>query len=217
VKKKQFSRGRNRPLVFSQALSLLDLATLSGWMKSRAFDPSVASGVAVRCSRGLPAVISCRPRRGNRPFPTTFWLTCPWLVYLCGRLESEGAVEVLEREARSDPSPWISYHLRAARLRILSIPPVQRRFLSRFRKGEWGSLARGGVGGIRYQRGGGVKCLHLQVAAWLAAGFHPAGELLDRMVRPLECESPSRWGCPLYCKKERLSCGRGVFPGQRLR
>ncbi|MDI9369637.1 MAG: DUF501 domain-containing protein [Synergistota bacterium] len=195
MKEKRFSRGRIRPLFFSRPLSSKDLAMLASWMKARAFDPAVASGVAVRCSRGNPAVITCRSIRDNKPFPTAFWLTCPWLVHLCGRLESEGAIELLERDVKSNQPSWVSYHMRAARLRILSISPMERRFLHRFRKGEWRSLSLGGVGGIRYQGGGGAKCLHLQVAYWLAVGFHPAEELLERMVRPLECEAPSKWGC----------------------
>jgi hypothetical protein len=45
----------------------------------------------------------------------------------------------------------------------------------------------GGVGGIaRYSRGA-VKCVHLQMASYLGAGNHPAGDWLDRHTGSWEC------------------------------
>jgi hypothetical protein len=60
---------------------------------------------------GVPQVIACSPLRDGKPFPTTFWLTCPHLVRLCGVLESEGAVTELERTRLEQPVPWTEYNL----------------------------------------------------------------------------------------------------------
>lgn len=192
-----FSRGRIRPLLFAEPLSGADDALLLKQMKGRVFDPSLVSAIARRCSKGFPAVIQCTPLKGATPFPTSFWLTCPWLVRLCGKRESEGAIGILEEALKRDRSSWTEFHCHAARLRILSLPAAQRRFLRRYRPRTWRSLAHGGVGGIEYLRcgGGGVKCLHLQVASWLALGAHPAGDILERLLSPLECGASSRRGC----------------------
>jgi hypothetical protein len=190
-----YARGRKRPLLHGRRLAARDARALAGQTSGRRFDASIVSDVAVRCSHGFPAVVTCAPLRGDRPFPTTFWLTCPWLNRLCGALESSGGVESLRIAAAGNRGSWADYNLLAARIRIMSLPPAHRRFLSRHRPAMWGSLARGGVGGIRSSCGGGVKCMHLQVAYWLALGGHPADSLLERAVRPLECRSPSEWGC----------------------
>ena len=45
--------------------------------------------VAVRCVHGLPAVTEQAPFCADgTPFPTTYYLTCPWLVAAIARLEA---------------------------------------------------------------------------------------------------------------------------------
>jgi len=191
-----FTRGRIRPLLHAESLSARDNALLAQQMKDRSFDPSAVQAVARRCSKGFPSVVRCAPFKGGMPFPTSFWLTCPYLVRLCGERESEGAVGILENAMKNNAREWTVFHLHAARMRILDLPPSQAKFLCRYRKRTWRSLARGGAGGIEYRRrGGGAKCLHLQVAYWLALGVHPARAVLERMMYPLECDVPSKWGC----------------------
>ena len=41
----------------------------------------------------------------------------------------------------------------------------------------------------------GVKCLHLQVAAWLALGMHPAGDWLEEQVGGGACGESERRRC----------------------
>lgn len=190
-----FSRGRIRPLLFGEPLNGRDRSVLLRQMKGRVFDPSLVSAVVRCCPKGFPAVIQCAPLKKGKPFPTSFWLTCPWLVRLCGMRESEGAVSVLEETLKMNRAQWTAYHCDAARIRILSLTPAERRFLQRFRAKTWRALSKGGVGGIDYRRGGGVKCLHLQVASWLAVGRHPAKELLQRMMLPRVCDASSKWEC----------------------
>ncbi len=50
--------------------------------------------VAVRCPYGFPAVTEQAPfGTDGEPFPTTYYLTCPWLVAAIARLEAAGGVE----------------------------------------------------------------------------------------------------------------------------
>ena len=51
------------------------------------------SRVAVRCPHGYPAVTEQASHTDDgTPFPTTFWLTCPWLAAAISRLEAAGGV-----------------------------------------------------------------------------------------------------------------------------
>jgi hypothetical protein len=60
--------------------------------------------VAVRCPHGFPAVSEQAPfGPDGKPFPTTYYLTCPWLVAAVSRLEAAGGVERWSRAAAEDP------------------------------------------------------------------------------------------------------------------
>jgi len=197
----KLSGGRIRPRSFFEPSGPRDLIAVSLQMKGRRFDRAVVAGIARRCIFGVPQVIACSPLRDGKPFPTTFWLTCPHLVRLCGVLESEGAVTELERTRLEQPVPWTEYNLFHARLRLLMVRPASARFLRKHRGGVWSTLSRGGTGGIDYlsPSGGGVKCLHLQAASWLALGFHPAGEYLRKALDPLYCPAPEVSVCVRRC------------------
>jgi uncharacterized protein len=60
--------------------------------------------VAVRCPYGFPAVTEQAPfGPDGEPFPTTYYLTCPWLVAGLARVEAGGGVERWSRAAVEDP------------------------------------------------------------------------------------------------------------------
>jgi uncharacterized protein len=127
--------------------------------------PRAFRRVAVRCPYGRPAVSEQRPYDENgRPFPTTFWLTCPHVVASVSRLEAAGGVERWTAAAAADPSLAASLegaHREQRRLR----PELDV-----------------GIGGARADAGG-LKCLHAHVAFALA---RPGYELGTRIVRELE-------------------------------
>lgn len=61
--------------------------------------------VALRCPYGYPAVTEQSPYGDDgTPFPTTYYLTCPWLVAGIARLEAAGGVERWSRAAAADPA-----------------------------------------------------------------------------------------------------------------
>jgi uncharacterized protein len=125
--------------------------------------------VAVRCAYGFPAVTEQEPYGDDgRPFPTTYYLTCPWLVSAVSRLEAGGGVRRFAELAASDPELAGSLERADAEQRRIR-PELEV-----------------GIGGSR--RKGALKCLHAHAAFALA---RPGYELGERIL----AEAGERW-CP---------------------
>lgn len=195
--KRTYQGGRRRSPYFFHGLGPGEMRTLTRQMRGRKFDPSVVAAVGCYCRHGFPSVAVCRPLRKGKPFPTTFWLTCPHLVKLCGAAESEGKVTEMEQWLAKVPRDWMEYNLLHGKLRLLMLSPAASGIIRRLGGPFWESLRRGGVGGIKYlsSRSGGVKCLHLQTASWLALGVHPGEDYLKKIISPLACPDPASEGC----------------------
>jgi len=133
-------------------------------------EPRAFRRVAVRCPFGRPAVTeqSAYDSAGE-PFPTTFWLTCPFLVAAVSRLEAAGGVERWTKAAAADPALGAS--LRAAN-------DEQRRLRPEIDAGVGGGT-----------RAGSLKCLHAHVAFALA---RPGYELGERMLADIDPLWPDR-------------------------
>jgi hypothetical protein len=164
-------------------------------MRGRKSGAARVLGTAARCRFGFPRVIVCAPLQGvNAPFPTSFWLTCPWLTRAAGELESSGGVRDLERWIEFHaPREWVPFNILHQRLRLALLPEPTLRFLRRFRPQILKSL-RGGVGGVRFdaarpreEKRIHVKCLHLQTASWLALHRHPGALWLAGHGAGLDC------------------------------
>ena len=170
-----------------------DAAVLAVQNKGRAFGEADVLAVARRCRFGFPqAVVSAPLSRGMKPFPTLFWLTCPFLKRRCGELESMQKIAELEKLFASMPEDIARYHADYAALRLSLIPDGAKRALEREYPAMFAVLAESGVGGINYSGGCcAPKCLHLQTAAWLGMGAHPAAAWLEAEIGPLECASGS--------------------------
>jgi len=133
--------------------------------------PRAFRGVALRCPFGRPAVTEQAPfDDAGHPFPTQFWVTCPYLVAAISRLEAAGGVERWSRAAADDPE--LAASLAAAQ-------DAQRRERPELDAGIGGST-----------RAGSLKCLHAHAAFALA---RPGYELGDRIL----AELPSLW--PVSC------------------
>jgi hypothetical protein len=125
--------------------------------------------VAARCAHGFPAVTEQAPFvAGGEPFPTTFYLTCPWLVSGIARLEADGGVARFSRAAASDPELGRS---------LAEADAEQRRMRPELDVGIAGTRARENL-----------KCLHAHAAFALA---RPGYELGERIL----AEAGERW-CP---------------------
>lgn len=135
--------------------------------------PRAFAGVVRRCPFGRPAVTEQLPvDEDGRPFPTTYWLTCPHLVAAVSRLEASGGVERWSEAVRSDPML----------ARSLADATAEQRRLRR--------ASGGGIGGAT--RTGSLKCLHAHAAFALA---RPGYELGDRIL----AQVPQLWPDDVCC------------------
>ncbi len=129
--------------------------------------PRAFKRVAVRCPFGRPAVTEQEPFGGDgRPFPTQFYVTCPFLVAAISRLEAAGGVERWTRAVEADAVLGRS---------LDEANKEQRRLRPELDAGIGGST-----------RTGTLKCLHAHAAFALA---RPGYELGDRIV----AELPALW------------------------
>ncbi len=142
--------------------------------------PVFLSGVKL-CRFGHVQVQICRPW-GKKLFPTSFWLVCPYLVKLAGKIESSGGVHELEKYIISNGliHEWRRYNIVHQSIRLKLGGINENSFMRRYRRKIFRDVMRGGVGGIHVGVGVNVKCLHLQTASLLGLGvkMHPAGEWL---------------------------------------
>jgi hypothetical protein len=119
--------------------------------------PRAFRAVAVRCPYGRPAVTEQAPFDENgRPFPTQFYVTCPFLVAQISRLEAAGGVEKWTRAAGE--SPQLRESLARAQLEQRELRPE----------------VAAGIGGST--RAGSLKCLHAHTAFALARPGYVLGE-----------------------------------------
>jgi uncharacterized protein len=129
--------------------------------------PRAFRGVVVRCPFGRPAVTEQEPYDENgEPFPTSYWLTCPYLVAAVSRLEAAGGVERWTQRAAADGGLGASLERAHGEQRELR-PELDL-----------------GVGGAR-PGAGSLKCLHAHVAFALARPGYELGEQIVAELDPL--------------------------------
>ncbi len=129
-------------------------------------EPSGAFTVVVRDRSGDPVVIKNSPFLfDGTPMPTRYWLVGAREREAVGRLESSGAVRLLE--SQFDPAVIEETHARYASERDAAIDP-----------GHSGPRPTGGVGGTRR----GLKCLHAHLAWYLAGGEDLVGRHVARLL-----------------------------------
>jgi hypothetical protein len=124
--------------------------------------------VALRCRHGFPAVTEQEPFGADgAPFPTTYYLTCPWLVAAISRLEAAGGVERYTAAVATDP---------ALRRSLEDADAEQRRIRPELPVGIAGSRSPGNL-----------KCLHAHAAFALARPGYEVGERIVAEVDELWC------------------------------
>ncbi|WP_307845703.1 DUF501 domain-containing protein [Saccharomonospora sp. NB11] len=143
--------------------------------------PRALRAVAARCPSGHPAVVQTNPRlEDGTPFPTLYYLTCPTLSSMVGRLEASGIMR--EMTARLADDPELAETYRKAHESYLAqrdaIEPLGHQVTA---------------GGMPTR----VKCLHVHLAHTLACGpgVNPFGDETLRLLRedgwPLgDCAQP---------------------------
>ena len=142
-------------------------------------EPRALRRVAVRCAFGLPAVTEQDPYdSAARPFPTTYYLTCPHLVAALARIEAAGGVERWGQAVAEEAELARSLELATEEQRRV------RRELAGKRRGKDGgeSLGLGIAGSHNPSR---LKCLHAHSAFALARPGYVLGERILAEVDPL--------------------------------
>lgn len=194
--------------------------------------PQGILAVAARCRFGRPSVVVTAPvipgpRAQVRPFPTTFWLTCPYLVEAVSRLESAGWIARISQEIKAQPASLEQLreaHRGAARLRAGLLGAGAARRLQQLSPQAVARLRQVGVAGSRDFDA--VKCLHAHLADHLGRGGNPVGR---RVVALLAAQGVALSGSP-RCATEAAGSGeapclrpspsapynRGGGPGQGL-
>jgi hypothetical protein len=140
--------------------------------------PRAFRRVVARCPFGQPAVTEQEPydESGN-PFPTTYYLTCRYLVEAVARLEAAGGVERWSARAQADDT------LRASLERATQEQRDVRRALAEDGPQlDGGASLDLGIGGSRNPPQ--LKCLHAHVAYALARPGYELGEAMLAEVAP---------------------------------
>lgn len=126
--------------------------------------------IAARCGCGRPAVVRTAPRlEDGTPFPTSFYLTLPWLTLELSRLEATGMMAELSERVATDEQLGERY--RRAHERYLA---------RRAEIGEVEEVAEVSAGGMPTR----VKCLHALAAQSLAEGpgVNPIGDEVLELI-----------------------------------
>lgn len=141
--------------------------------------PRALRRIAARCPFGLPAVTEQEPYDDEgRPFPTTYYLTCPHVVASVARLEAAGGVERWSEAAQADEV------LQASLLRATEEQRAVRRLLAAGRTGrDEGASLELGIGGTGSPER--LKCLHAHAAFALARPGYELGERILAGLQPL--------------------------------
>lgn len=172
-----------------------DRTVVTAQNSGRRFDFSIVLAIARRCGHGFPQVLVCYPLAAGKPFPTAFWLTCPYLGKKCGALESEQQILRLEELFAARAEDVQRWHRQYSALRKSLFEPEKIKELAETCPDFLKAVTESGVGGINYRENpGAAKCLHLQTAAWLGMGWHPASDWLSEKIDSLQCDNA-------YCEK----------------
>jgi hypothetical protein len=141
--------------------------------------PRAFRRVVVRCPFGAPAVTEQWAYDENgEPFPTTFYITCRYLVAAIARLEAAGGVERWTEAAKSDPA------LAGSLARATADQRERRAELAGDETGpDEGASLELGIGGSSNPEQ--LKCLHAHAAFALARPGYELGErILAEVVPP---------------------------------
>ncbi|MCI2425686.1 DUF501 domain-containing protein [Candidatus Acetothermia bacterium] len=154
-------------------------------------EPRHLFAIALRCSHGYPQVTINYPLRIEKgtliPFPTLFWLTCPYLRLSIGRLEAAGLIREAEQMLRATPRTMETYHADhkkyiAERWQLINESDKEQLVA----QGMIKNMLERGIGGLTNHRK--IKCLHLHYAHYLARG-NIVGEFVDHLLAERECRA----------------------------
>lgn len=150
--------------------------------------------VVRRCNFGYPVIIKTDPIGPNGPFPTLFWLTCPFLRKEIGKLESKGYIKKYQTLLKQNPQLYYDYLNAHRKTREKRISFAKKLHPDVELSNPLFSSLFNGIGGILNLEN--VKCLHLQVANFLGGIENPIGKMvIESELSTLECDDSF---CSIY-------------------
>ncbi len=141
--------------------------------------PENAITVVKYCSYGFPMVIESFPILNGKPFPTLYWLTCPFLRNEISKMESDGWIKRYE-ETIAKSSEFLNSQIKAHELAKKNVMDLLQDDVLRMK-------FIGGMGGTRNFKH--VKCLHMHVAYHLGGIENPIGKSVLSKINRLECKN----------------------------
>jgi hypothetical protein len=141
--------------------------------------PKNVLNVVRYCNYGFPVVVKAFPILDGKPFPTLYWLTCPFLVGKISSIESDKGILKYEK-LLEESSDLYDEHVKAnlkARKIIFELIEKSDRIAMKFEES--------GFGGIKNFKH--LKCLHLHVAYHLGGIENPVGRLVLSELGDEEC------------------------------
>jgi len=134
------------------------------------------------CEWGFPQVIESSLIADGKPFPTLFWLSCPFLKEEVSRLESAGMIAGFEKRVEEDEAFAAEYLGAHSRTALLKEKLLEKSSVSDEQKRV---IMERGIGGIRNPNK--VKCLHLQLANFLGGVPNPVGREVWNLLKNTQC------------------------------
>jgi len=146
-------------------------------------NPRSVLKVLKRCGEGYPQVILSSPvLEDGTPFPTIFWLTCPFLIKEVSRLEGKGLIKHLQSRIKEDGSFRLELNEAHDDYR------GKRAELPGFRKDKCNDTGIAGISNLN-----NLKCLHAHFAHYLATGLNPVGKLVGSYIEEVDgCDECGR-------------------------
>ncbi len=141
--------------------------------------PENALDIVKYCSYGFPMVIKSFPILNGEPFPTLYWLTCPFLRDKISRMESEGWIKKYEDFMTKSPA-FFDLNMKAHEL-------ARENLTTLLQNDDLKSKFTGGMGGIKNFNH--VKCIHMHVAYHLGGIENPIGRSALSMIDLSECKN----------------------------
>lgn len=145
--------------------------------------------VTVECPFGYPAVIKVYPFFNGRVFPTTYWLTCPYLQKEISVLEDKGWITKMQKIVDNDKAvaqALKSSHEDYAKERFGMLDSREKEKMKEISDDIYKTLKKSGIGGVKDKKG--IKCLHTHVADFLVNRDNPIGKKVFQKIKwPKTC------------------------------
>jgi len=145
--------------------------------------------VTIECPFSYPAVIKVYPFFNGRVFPTTYWLTCPYLQKKISILEDKGWITKMQKLVDNDEEVAQTLkkaHKNYAKERFKMLDSEEKAKMKEISDDIYKTLKYSGIGGVKDNKG--IKCLHTHVADFLVNNFNPVGKKVFQKIKwPKTC------------------------------